>query len=102
MTAHAESAHGSNKLYVTVWIWLVVMTLVEVFLAYEHVPLRIMLVLLLGLSFIKAGLIVAYFMHLRFERFSLFLTLVPIAVACLCLMMIFFPDSFCLYELVIN
>jgi len=76
-----------------------VMTLVEVFLAYEHVPLKIMLVLLLGLSLIKAALIVAYFMHLRFEKLSLFLTLVPIAVVCLCLMMIFFPDSFRLYEL---
>jgi cytochrome c oxidase subunit 4 len=99
MASHAESAHGSTKLYVSVWIWLVVMTLIEVFLAYEHVPLKLMLVLLLGLSFIKAALIVAYFMHLRFERLSLFLTLVPIAVVCLCLMMIFFPDSFRLYEL---
>jgi cytochrome c oxidase subunit 4 len=99
MAAHADAAHGSTKLYVSVWIWLVVMTLIEVFLAYEQVPLKLMLVLLIGLSLIKAALIVAYFMHLRFERLSLFLTLIPIAVVCLCLMMIFFPDSFRLYEL---
>ena len=101
MHAHAE-AHGSRKLYLSVWTWLVVLTLIEVFLAYIHVPLHIMLVLLLGLSFIKAALIVAYFMHLRFEKLSLFLTLIPIAVVCLCLMMIFFPDSFRLYELGIH
>jgi cytochrome c oxidase subunit 4 len=99
MTAHAETAHGTTKLYVSVWLWLVAMTLIEVFLAYEHVPLKLMLVLLLGLSFIKAALIVSYFMHLRWERMSLVLTLIPIAVVCLCLMMIFFPDSFRLYEL---
>ena len=69
MTAHAETAHGgSNKLYVSVWLWLVAMTLIEVFLAYEHVPLHIMLVLLLGLSLVKAVLIVSYFMHLRWDK----------------------------------
>ena len=36
-----------------------------------------MLTLLVGLSVIKAALIIAYFMHLKFERFSLFLTLFP-------------------------
>ena len=53
-----------------------------------------MLTILLGLSIIKAALIVAYFMHLRFERLSLVLTLVPILVVCICLLMVFFPDSF--------
>jgi cytochrome c oxidase subunit 4 len=95
--AHSGTAHGA-KLYVSVWVWLVVLTGIEVFLAYEQVPLKLMLVLLVGLSLVKAALIMAYFMHLRFERLSLFLTLVPIMVACLCLMMIFFPDSFRLYE----
>src|SRR2546428_9850070 len=35
---------------------------------------------LLGLSIIKAALIIAYFMHLKFERLSLFLTLFPMLV----------------------
>jgi cytochrome c oxidase subunit IV len=39
-------------------------------------------------------MIVAYFMHLRFERMSLVLTLVPILVVCICLLFIVFPDSF--------
>ena len=53
------------------------MTGVEVLLAYEQVPTLIMLTVLLGLSIIKAALIIAYFMHLKFERLSLFLTLFP-------------------------
>jgi cytochrome c oxidase subunit 4 len=53
-----------------------------------------MLTVLIGLSVIKAALIIAYFMHLRFERLSLVLTLMPALVMCLILLLIFFPDSF--------
>ena len=53
-----------------------------------------MLTILMGLSIIKAALIVAYFMHLRFERLSLVLTLVPMLIVCICLLFVFFPDSF--------
>ena len=97
---HTNTEHATGaKLYVSVWLWLFVLTAVEVFLAYEQVPLHLMLVLLVGLSLVKAGLITAYFMHLRFERFSLFLTLVPVTVLCICLLMIFFPDSVRLHDL---
>lgn len=92
---HAEEHFaGSNKLFTSIWIWLVVLTLVEIFLAYKPMPIHLMLVVLLGLSIIKAALIVAYFMHLRFERLSLILTLVPMLVICICLLFVFFPDSF--------
>jgi cytochrome c oxidase subunit 4 len=48
----------------------------------------------MGASIVKAALIVAYFMHLRFERLPLVLTIVPALVVCICLLMVFFPDSF--------
>src|SRR2546421_3655026 len=93
--AHAEEHFaGSNKLFISIWGWLVALTLVEIFLAYRPMPLNYMLVILLGLSIIKAALIVAYFMHLRFERLSLILTIVPALVICICLLLAFFPDSF--------
>jgi hypothetical protein len=38
-------------------------------------------------------------MHLRFERFTLVLTLVPLWVIVTCLLFVFFPDSFRLQEL---
>ena len=44
---------------------LLVLTVIEVLLAYIHVPLTIMLTILIGLSLIKAAMIIAYFMHLR-------------------------------------
>ena len=65
----------------------------QVFLAYEQVPTLIMLTALMGLSVIKAALIIAYFMHLKFERFSLFLTLFPMLIFCIIMMLVFMPDS---------
>jgi cytochrome c oxidase subunit 4 len=96
MATHAEGEHfaGSNKLFISVWIWLLVLTGIEVYLGYIHLDLRLMLTILIGLSVVKAALIVAYFMHLRFERLSLVLTLIPMLVVCICLLLVFFPDSF--------
>ena len=97
MTAQAmEAEHfaGSNRLFISVWVWLLVITGIEVFLGYIHLPVLYMLTILMGLSIIKAALIVAYFMHLRFERLNLILTIVPALVICICLLMAFFPDSF--------
>ncbi len=62
------------------WVWLLVMTAIEVLLAYIQLPLIYMLTILVGLSIIKAALIIAYFMHLRFERLSLVLTLIPMLI----------------------
>lgn len=98
MATHADNEHehfsGTNKLFISVWVWLLLLTGLEVFLGYVHLDVRLMLTLLIGLSIIKAALIIAYFMHLRFERLSLVLTLVPMLVICICLLLVFFPDSF--------
>src|SRR4051812_44720175 len=92
----AEHVHfeGGTKMFLYVLLGLLALTVVEVFLAYIHVPLHIMLTILIGLSLIKAAMIVAYFMHLRFERLSLVLTLIPTVAICICLLFIVFPDSF--------
>jgi cytochrome c oxidase subunit IV len=97
-TEAAHETHG-NQLYLVVWSGLLVLTVVEVILAYQQLPVATMLILLVGLSLVKAGLIVAYFMHLRFERLSLTLTLIPALVVCISLLMIFFLDSLRVLEL---
>jgi cytochrome c oxidase subunit IV len=85
---------GSTRLFLMVWVALLALTVVEIFLAYERVPVNVMLTILIGLSLIKSALIVSYFMHLRFERLGLFLLLVPAMVFCICMMLLmFFPDS---------
>jgi cytochrome c oxidase subunit 4 len=97
MSAFAETEEhfaGSHKLFMSIWVWLLFLTGLEVFLGYVQLPVIYMLVILMGASIIKAALIVAYFMHLRFERLNLVLTIVPAVVICICLLLIFFPDSF--------
>jgi cytochrome c oxidase subunit 4 len=94
--AHAIESHpeASASTFVWVWVWLVAITGVEVFLAYEHLRPELMLTILLGLSVIKAALIMSYFMHLKFEKLALVFWLVPALVFCICMMLIlFFPDS---------
>ncbi|MGD0870035.1 MAG: cytochrome C oxidase subunit IV family protein [Bryobacteraceae bacterium] len=95
MSEHIEELHvgGTAGTFAKVWIALLVMTGIEVLLAYEQVPTLIMLTALLGLSIIKAALIVAYFMHLKFEKLSLFLTLFPMLIFCIVLMLIFLGDA---------
>lgn len=84
---------GTTKLFLSVLGFLLGLTMIEVVLAYVQVPLALMLTILIGLSLIKAALILAYFMHLRYERITLVYTLIPMLVICICLLFIFFPDS---------
>src|SRR5262249_21431696 len=100
---HAEADHeehgGGNRQNVMVWGALLGLTSVEGFLCYIQIPPTLMLIILMGASIIKAALIVAYFMHLKFERLSLILTIVPTIVVLLCLFAILFPDSFRLHRM---
>ena len=99
----AEGTHdghgGSNRENIIIWGALLALTAVEVGLAFIHINQTLMLIILMGASIVKAALIVAYFMHLKFERMSLILTIVPTIVVLLCLFAILFPDSFRLRDM---
>jgi cytochrome c oxidase subunit 4 len=100
--AHAEEAHAGASVgtNLVVWIGLVAITFLEVFLAYEELKPAIMLSILVVLSCVKAGMIMAWFMHLKYEKFSLVLLLIPATIFCLCMMFIFFfPEAFRLLQM---
>ena len=94
MSAHGSGSEGhqvgSPKLFVTVWVVLAAVTAIEVYLGYLQMQPAVMLTLLVILSIFKVGLIVAYFMHLKYERFSLTLALIPATVFCIMMMVLFF------------
>jgi cytochrome c oxidase subunit 4 len=93
-------AGTSARTYSWIWIYLLAITGVEVVLAYVHLFSTVgMLVVLMVLSIVKAGLIVAYFMHLKFERMTLILSLIPAVVVVISLLFAFFPDSLRLLQL---
>jgi cytochrome c oxidase subunit 4 len=90
--AHEHGGTTRQNLYI--WAALLALTGLEVYLGYIQLNVILMLIIVMGLSIIKAALIMAYFMHLKFERLSFVLTIVPALVVLLCLFAIFFPDSF--------
>jgi cytochrome c oxidase subunit 4 len=84
--------HGKGQ-FLWVWVALLIMTAIEVYLTYQNLePIR-MLTILMGLSLIKAGLIIGYFMHMKFEVSRMKWLTMASLVVCLALMMIFFPDA---------
>ena len=91
-TGH-EHKGGSMRVIFFVWGSLLMLTLVETFLAYQQLDLKVMLGILMTLSVIKASLIIAYFMHLRYERRSLVLALMPALIFVIGMMFTVFPDS---------
>jgi len=95
MSSSTEHAHpeATTRVFLIVWFWLLALTGVEVFLGYKQLELKLMLVLLMGLSIIKAALIIAYFMHLRYEKPSMAAILMPALVIVIVLMNVFLSDS---------
>ncbi len=85
--------------YILIWIVLLVLTALEVAVAFfpKWFPdmgsvIGITITLLLGMAFVKAGLVAAYFMHLKFEQKN-FVIIVsfPLVLACV-LVILLLPD----------
>ena len=94
MTEAAMHHDEGKAQYFWVWGALLVITAVEIVLAYKQVfAPGTMLGVLMVLSIIKAALIIAYFMHLKFEMARMKVVLMTSVVVCLCLMCVFFPDA---------
>ncbi len=75
---HAKS-HPTARTYVMVFAWLAVMTVVEVAVAAAPLPESIKVGILVVLAFIKAALVVLFYMHLRYDSFYYWIILlVPI------------------------
>ena len=99
MTARESTQHPGMKLYVAVWIGLILIVAVEVALTYAHLSTRALLGALLSLAVLEAGLGVMYFMHLKYERRALFWSLIPVLVVVLVLMNHLWPDAYRLLRL---
>ena len=78
------------------WVWgaLLLLTAVEVVLAYRQVfqPVQ-MLEALMILSVIKSALIIGWFMHLKYEIAAMKWVMMVAVCICLSLMCVFFADA---------
>jgi cytochrome c oxidase subunit 4 len=79
--AHAQGQQHPIKLYLVVWGWLFVLSTCSYLVDYFHAQGYLRWSLILLFMVLKAGLIVAVFMHMAWERLTLvYAILVPPAV----------------------
>lgn len=89
-----QQRHHKLAPFFYVWGALLILTAIEVYLGYQNMEPKRMLSILMCLSIVKAGLIIAYFMHMKYEESRMkWLTMCSL-VFCLAMMMVFFPDAF--------
>lgn len=66
--AHSGESHGLNpRQYVTVFVVLTVVTVTELAVSYSGLSKAGLIAVLFPLSALKFGIVVALFMHLRFD-----------------------------------
>ena len=89
-----QHRHHKKALFFWGWGALLVLTAIEVYLTYQNMEPRRMLAILMGLSLIKAAMIIGFFMHLKYEVSRMkWLTMCSV-IGCLLLMTyFFFPDA---------
>src|SRR5438128_12532933 len=85
-----EQRHHKKAQSLWVWAALLVMTGIEVYLTYQDMAPAKMLTILMGLSLIKAALIIGFFMHLRYEISRMKWLTMSYVLACLTLMTVVF------------
>lgn len=97
-TAQAATLeHGQQhpiKLYLVVWGWLFVLSACSYAVDYFHVQGHLRWFLILLFMMLKAGLIVAVFMHMAWERLSLVYAILipPLVVLVFVAIMVFESD----------
>src|ERR1700686_899091 len=97
-----QHRHHSKGQFFWVWGALLVMTGMEVYLAYQNLePIR-MLGILMGPSIIKAARTTPFLLHRRFEIPPTRLITMASLVFCLGMMMVFLPDAFRILHLGVN
>jgi cytochrome c oxidase subunit IV len=94
-TAHSDS-HQEHplRIYLVVWAWLFVLSACSYFVDYVGLHGYLRWTLILIFMMLKAGLIVAIFMHMAWERLALSYAIIvpPVLVLVFVAMMVFESD----------
>ena len=76
-----DSPASTVRTYVTIWIWLASLMFIGVLLSEMHVTKRTIVIVVLGLSSIKAILVGMYYMHLKTDqRLLTVILLAPVGI----------------------
>jgi caa(3)-type oxidase subunit IV len=89
----ASTTHSHPNYMRIFWI-LLVLTVLEVAIAYMALPKILLVSLLVVLAVWKAALVALHFMHLKFERRTLMMIALSPFVLCVFLILMLMPDIF--------
>lgn len=89
----ASTTHSHPNYMRIFWI-LLVLTIVEVAIAYAGLPKVLLVSLLIVLAVWKAALVALHFMHLKFERKTLTMIALSPFILCVFLILMLMPDIF--------
>ena len=100
--AHDEVQQHPIKLYLVVWGWLFVLSTLSYLVDYFQFQGYLRWTLILLFMMLKAGLIVAIFMHMAWERLALtYAILLPPAVVFVVLGIMVFESNYTLFTRVV-
>ncbi|MDR7555916.1 MAG: cytochrome C oxidase subunit IV family protein [Armatimonadota bacterium] len=96
----ADEHHRGYRIYAITWFWLLVITLLEVAIVLVGVPRAVLVTALVVLALMKAALIMAYFMHLAYERLTLvYAVVVPMALLAVVMFAFIGPDALSVHRM---
>jgi cytochrome c oxidase subunit IV len=95
--AHAEGQQHPIKLYLIIWVWLFILSTGSYLVDYFGLQGYLRWSLILLFMSLKAGLIVAVFMHMAWERLALvYAILVPPALVLVFVLIMAFESDYTL------
>ena len=91
---HVEGQQHPLSVYIKIWAWLFVLSTCSYMVDYLHVEGYLRWTLIIVFMLLKAGLIVAVFMHMMWERRALFYAILvpPVLVLVFLALMTFESD----------
>ena len=96
-----EQGHeGGYRIYAVTWFWLLAITVLELAVVLLGIPKVLLAITLIVMAILKAALIIAYFMHLRYEKLSLvYAVVVPMFFLAIVLFSGVGPDALSVFNL---
>jgi cytochrome c oxidase subunit 4 len=101
MSDHAVDIDKHVRIYITVFVALMVLTIITVAIAELHLPVHIAISIALLVATIKGSLVACYFMHLISEKkliYAVLLLTVVFFIALLSLPVVTHSDGFWIRE----
>ena|SRR5690349_16286972 len=90
----SEHPGDSLTMYLVVYVVILAISGIQILVAYQHIDVYRIFIRMLLLAIIQAGLAITFFMHMRSEKRTLALFLLPATVFVLAMMNMIWSDSF--------